>query len=273
MASLPDTRGLSELSIPGSHDSGARFEPYPGLAKTQSLTIADQLTAGIRYFDMRCRNFDDQFLIYHGPIDQNQTFDDVLSTMSSFLDAHPHETLIMSVKEEVASQGATMTFEQVFDGYVASSPDRWYLSPAVPQLGDVRGKIVLLRRFDATATPLGIDASAWADNTTFTLATPDATMRIEDFYNLIDNDSKWNAITALLGEASTGDPSTLYLTYTSGFQTINQLNDITVVSDDINGRLDDWLRDPANRRARAGVIVMDFVNASRAESVSTINGS
>jgi 1-phosphatidylinositol phosphodiesterase len=271
MASIADTRSLSELSIPGTHDSGARFEPYPGIAKTQNLTIADQLAGGIRFFDMRCRNFDDQFLIYHGPIDQNQTFDEVLATMSGFLTAHPGEAVIMSVKEEVMSQGATMTFEQVFDGYVASSPSRWYLEPSVPLLGDVRGQIVLLRRFDATATPLGIDASPWADNATFTIANGAATLRIEDNYDLMDNDSKWSDITALLDEAQNGDPATLFLTYTSGFQTVNGLNDITIVSDDINQRLDRWLADPANRHAHTGVVPMDFVTASRARSVIATN--
>jgi 1-phosphatidylinositol phosphodiesterase len=271
MAALPDERALTELSIPGTHDSGARFEPYPGIAKTQTLTIADQLAAGARYFDIRCRNFDDQFLIYHGPIDQNLTFDEVLATMVSFLAAHPHETVIMSVKEEVMSQGATLTFEQVFDGYVSGSPDRWYLQPSVPLLGDARGKLVLLRRFDATSTPLGIDAAPWADNTTFSIANGDASLRIEDYYDLPDTDTKWTAVTALLGEAGAGDPSTLYLTYTSGFLTINSLNNITAVSDDINARLDAWLADPANRHAHTGVVPMDFLTAARAGAIIATN--
>src|SRR5512143_1380456 len=74
MADLADTRMIAELSIPGTHDSGARFDLTQGLAKTQDLTIAEQLTAGVRYFDVRCRHVGDQFLIYHGGVDQNQTF-------------------------------------------------------------------------------------------------------------------------------------------------------------------------------------------------------
>ena len=69
MAKLPDASSLAALTIPGTHDSSAMHEPAMGIAKTQTLTFAEQLTAGIRYFDVRCRNFDDQFLIYHGSLD------------------------------------------------------------------------------------------------------------------------------------------------------------------------------------------------------------
>ena len=108
------------------------YEPYPGIAQAQHLTIAEQLAAGIRYFDLRCRaatSDDHKFDIYHGAIDQNQTFDDVLATLYAFLDAHPHEAVIASVKEEAAESGATRSpFDQLFARYVAAAPD-----PLVPR--------------------------------------------------------------------------------------------------------------------------------------------
>src|SRR5262249_22917605 len=142
---------LSDLTIPGTHDSGALHEPIANVAKCQTLTIAEQLDAGVRYLDIRLRNFQDQFLVYHGPIDQDLTFEDELATLFEFLDAHPHETVIASVKQENDPYGATLTFEQLFDRYVAQAPQRWYLGATLPMLGDVRGKLVLLRRFDRSA--------------------------------------------------------------------------------------------------------------------------
>ena len=270
MAALADARGVAELSIPGTHDSGALLEPILGVARAQQLAIADQLVAGVRYLDLRCRHYQNAFLIYHGPIDQDQTFDDVLATMAKFLDEHPGETLIVSVKEEAAPQGNTRSFEATFAAYVAQAPDRWYLGDTLPRLGDVRGRLVLLRRFAAIAAPLGIDGSAWADNTTFSLTTA-ASLRIEDDYIVTDNAAKWTAITALLAEARSGDAATLFLDYTSGYQTMSGLPNIPSVAGDINARLDGLLADPDNRRARLGVLVMDFVTAARAAAIIATN--
>jgi 1-phosphatidylinositol phosphodiesterase len=266
MAGIDDARSLTELSIPGTHDSGARFEPLAGLAKTQDLTIAEQLDAGVRYLDVRCRHFEDAFLIYHGAIDQNQTYDEVLATLYAFLDAHPSETIIASVKQEAAPDGNTRTFEATFADYVARDPERWYLDPAIPALGEARGRIVLLRRFDAVA-PLGLAAVAWPDNATFTIANPDP-IRVQDEFEVTANAAKWAAIEALLVEAS-GDSATLFLNYTSGFQTVDGLSNITAVSDEINGELDASLA--ARGTVRTGVLVMDHVTAARVAAVIATN--
>jgi 1-phosphatidylinositol phosphodiesterase len=267
LATVDDAQLLSAISIPGTHDSGAMYEPYPGIAQAQHLTIAEQLAAGIRYFDLRCRDVDDQFDIYHGAIDQNQTLDDVLATMYAFLAAHPHEAVIASVKEEAVASGATIPFDQLFMRYVAAAPDRWALGTHVPALGDVRGKLVLLRRFDTTAAALGIDASPWADNASFSIANGDAMLRIEDNYMVSDNDAKWTEITANL--AAIADPATLSLTYTSGYQTVTGIPDITLVSDDIDARIDTWLA--ANPAAPTGVLVMDFATEARASAIIATN--
>jgi 1-phosphatidylinositol phosphodiesterase len=270
MAAHDDATSLAALSIPGTHDSGARFELAAGLAKTQELTIAQQLDAGVRYLDIRCRHVDDQFLIYHGAVDQNQTYDEVLATLYGFLDAHPTETIIASVKEESVSNSTTRSFDATFDAYLAEHPERWYLDPSIPTLGAARGKIVLLRRFDSATKPLGIDAAPWADNATFTV-TNAAMIRIQDEYIVGMNDAKWTAINALLGEARGAPTTTLFLDYTSGYQMMNGLPNITIVSDDMNARLDAYLADPANASGRLGILVMDFITAPRAAAIISTN--
>ncbi len=271
MAPLDGTRTIAELSIPGSHDSGAMFDLYEGadVAKTQTLTIAEQLTAGVRYFDVRCRHLQDQFLIFHGAVDQNQTFDEVLATMSEFLAAHPGETILASVKEESVPTNNTRSFEETFATYASAAP--WVFAPTLPRLDDVRGKLVLLRRFDAASTPLGIDATAWPDNTVFSIDNADAHLRIEDAYKVTDNDAKWAAITGLLDEAAAGDPATWMLTYTSGYQTMNELPIITVVSDDINARFDARLAQAASAPTHLGTLAMDFVTEDRVAAIIATN--
>jgi len=270
MATVDDGASLSALSIPGTHDSGALYEPFPGLAKCQDLTIADQLAAGVRYFDIRCHHFQDQFLIYHGSIDQNQSFDEVLATMFAFLDKHPTETLIVSIKEEGDAMMPVRSFEATFGSYLDQARDRWYLEPAVPVLGDVRGKLVLLRRFEVAAPPLGIDAapSLWLDNASFAITQPGAALQIEDEYIVTANDAKWTAITKNVNAAATGNPATLFLSYTSGYQTIQGAPNILAVSDDINVRLDGVIASPPGR---LGVLVMDHVTKQRVQTVVATN--
>jgi hypothetical protein len=63
------------------------------------------------------------------------------------------------------------------------------------------------------------------------------------------------------------------LTYTSGYQTIQGLPNITIVSDDINARLNTLLADPAQAHANLGTVVMDFVNRARVEAILATNAS
>lgn len=264
MSHVEDERSLAALRIPGTHDSGALHEPLLGLAKTQDLTIAEQLQMGVRFLDLRARIIDNAFWLYHGSLDQDQPFEDVFGAMYAFLDANPGDTIVASLKEEAPPDGATKSFDAVFADYVAASPEYWDLRDTIPTLGEVRGKIVLVRRFDA-APPVGIDASPWADNATFSIANA-AKLRVQDEYIVADNDAKWAAITALLDEPR--DESTLYLNYTSGYRPTDMgLADILAVSDDINARLDARLAQPI----AAGVLVMDHVTSERVLAVIDAN--
>jgi 1-phosphatidylinositol phosphodiesterase len=271
MASQADTASLDALTIPGTHDTMALYEPAAGTAQAQTIDLADQYAAGIRYVDIRCVDVDDSFGIYHGPEYEKASFDDVIDTTLQFLDDHPTETIVMSVKQEADNNGATQSFEATFDGYVAKQPNRWYTNDFVPTLGDVRGNIVLLRRFDAVMTPLGIDGSAWADNTTFTLTNADSTLTIEDNYVVADPATKWMQITALFDEAKAGDPATMYLTYTSGYELIGVLDNIPDVSTPIDQMLDTYFADPASAHAHLGVVAMDMVTADRVGALAAFN--
>ena len=275
MAQIDDQASLAALSLPGTHDSGALHEPIAGTAKTQDMAIDEQVAAGVRYLDLRCRDVNDAFEIFHGPYDEGQSFDDVLAKLYAYLDQHPTEAIIASVKEESTAENATRPFDATFLGYVQQHPERWYLGDTVPALGAVRGKLVLLRRFAATSPPLGIDASMWADNTTFTLTTAGATLRIEDDYKVSAIATKWQQITALLGEASgaTGaSDATLYLTYTSGY-TSNSIGvpNVPNVATMIDPMLDAYLADPANAHAHLGVIANDFMTEGRATAIYDTN--
>jgi hypothetical protein len=68
LGSLGD-RPLKNLVLPASHDSAMYKTVFPqSLGQTQDLTIYEQLSNGIRYFDLRPLWDDAQLFIHHGPV-------------------------------------------------------------------------------------------------------------------------------------------------------------------------------------------------------------
>jgi len=270
MTVMPDNYSLARLSIPGAHDAGARYEPVSGTAICQTLTISEQLNAGIRFLDIRCRHIDNAFAIHHGSIYQHLNFDDVLTACRNFLNSHPGECIIMSVRDEYDPANNTRSFEQTFDDYTQRYAGLWYLGATIPTLGQARGKIVLIRRFGASGTPKGIAATSWADNTTFTISNPDASLRVQDQYVVPDNNVKWSNITSLLSEANTLNPAVLYLNFTSGYRPlIFSIPSIPSVSNTINPSIVSYFS--SHTRGRYGIIAMDFADAQKAQLIVDTN--
>ncbi|WP_114822207.1 phosphatidylinositol-specific phospholipase C [Chryseobacterium sp. KLBC 52] len=271
MSGLQDNISLSKISIPGTHDSGARVDApvVSGTAKTQDLSIAEQLNAGVRFLDIRCRHIDNAFTIHHGAIYQNLNFDDVLNACYAFLNSHPSETIIMSVKEEYDASNTTRSFEQTFDSYVQKNPSKWDLGANIPTLGAVRGKIKLLRRF-SSGTTKGINASPWADNTTFDINNSGVQLKVQDYYKVTNNDDKWNGIFNLLNEAKNDTNGKLFVNFTSGYKPgIFGIPSIPTVSNNINPRLKTFFQ--SNTHGSFGIMPIDFVNAELSELIVKTN--
>jgi hypothetical protein len=168
----------------------------------------------------------------------------------------------MSVKEEYNATGNTRSFEQTFDSYVAAHPDKWNLGTSLPTLGAARGKITLFRRFGGGAK--GIDASNWPDNTTFT----SGSLRVQDNYNVGSTSTKWNQVNGLLGEASSGNQSTLFVNFSSGVYSIIGIPNITTVSNAINPKLSTFF---TGASGRFGAVLMDFADTTRTAQVFNAN--
>ncbi|PXW10361.1 1-phosphatidylinositol phosphodiesterase [Chryseobacterium sp. CBTAP 102] len=271
MSGLQDNISISKISIPGTHDSGARVDApvISGTAKTQDLSIAEQLNAGVRFLDIRCRHIDNAFTIHHGAIYQNLNFDDVLNACYAFLNSHPSETIIMSVKEEYDASNTTRSFEQTFDSYVQKNPSKWDLGANIPTLGAVRGKIKLLRRFSSGITK-GINASPWADNTTFDINNSSVQLKVQDYYKVTNNDDKWNGISSLLNEAKNDTNGKLFVNFTSGYKPgIFGIPSIPTVSNNINPRLKTFFQ--SNTHGSFGIMPIDFVNAELSQLIVNTN--
>jgi 1-phosphatidylinositol phosphodiesterase len=138
----------------------------------------------------------------------------------------------------------------------------------IPTLAQCRGKIVLLRRFSAPA-PLGLDASPWPDNRTFTVHNA-ATLRIQDHYRVATAEEKWSAVAALLAEAPSAAPDTLYLNFASGYIAgAFDIPSIPSVSTPTNERLQALLRQTSH--ARLGIVITDFSSPRIAQLIVATN--
>ena len=265
MAARSDSASLADLTIPGSHESAALYEPFPGTAKCQTLGLRQQLDVGVRYLDIRVRQVSNAFTLHHGSVYQHANFDDVLGQCVAFLQANPTEAIIMEVSPTHTSADSTETNEETFMRY-ANNPAYggfWWRGTAVPTLGEVRGKIVLVRRFAGNAwRSSGIDVTGWQDNAQFTLRDSRNTpIVVQDHYvvKYSTNDNKWRAVTTLLGQAATSSTKTWYINFTSGYRSFLGIPDITGVSKDIDARLATYFASPPKPGAKYGTIVSDFV--------------
>lgn len=214
MSVLPDSIRLSELSIPGTHDTMSFFGTDH--AKTQSMALNFQLESGIRVLDIRCRHVGDRFAIVHGRVHQNAWFNQVLDTVVAFL-KNRRETVLMRVKWEGKDENNTRTFEETFrleywDKYVANM---WQWTSDNPTLGEMRGKIVILQDFDRENCKTKPEPK-------FGICYVDS-FKIQDEYKLDGNAdlyNKWLKVKKHLEEANNlsapGNRDIKYVNYLSG---------------------------------------------------------
>ena len=174
MSVILDTTRLTEITIPGTHDSCARkfkdedvFGVTSGISKCQSMNITEQLNSGIRFLDIRCEVDPNSYSVktVHGTTDcwngnDYYYLDFVFQDVYNWLAAHPSETVCICIKEDDGDHGVPSFTNAIYEyihGYGQGKyfygegynyRDHWYLGKTVPTLGEVRGKCVLFNRFD-----------------------------------------------------------------------------------------------------------------------------
>ncbi len=164
---------LSEISLPGTHDSGALSidndtEPQTSMAKCQQDYIPTQLNLGVRYLDIRLGTGNDPGVNHGGMYamrkDGNDLhFSDVVEYCRSFVAHNPSETVVMLISN---SGGSDEKITDALASYMQYDLQPFWDEARIPTLGEVRGKIVLLRRFTPSGThasdhTYGIDLHDW----------------------------------------------------------------------------------------------------------------
>ncbi|PCH38410.1 PLC-like phosphodiesterase [Wolfiporia cocos MD-104 SS10] len=195
---MPDSVPLSSLLLPGTHDTMA-FYGWP-ISQCQSLAtpLAVQLQSGIRVIDIRLAVVQSRLIAYHGIYPQRASFQDILSTLHTFLTtpATCRETIVMSIKQEDYEKTSPVLFSELVHQEILRGPggrDMWFLGNRVPRLGEVRGKVVMFSRFGGDGAGwegglegMGMHPTIWPDSrkSGFTWQCKDTLVRTQDWYNI-----------------------------------------------------------------------------------------
>ncbi|KAJ5420543.1 hypothetical protein N7465_003062 [Penicillium sp. CMV-2018d] len=318
MKRYPDETLLVHMNIPGTHDSATWnytqatqdamrgltdlnqvVVPEPEALRCQDSPFIDMLDMGIRAFDLRYA-FDptnSTLIFYHSQalLSQTATVDNVLFGFYQWLDDHPSETIFLSFQYQgstglYASNNAAVQL-QLYN--ILTSPvARHYFMQTKDELGtlgDSRGKITLMRRFDLDKLPdsytaalpgLHFSPSLWTDNG------PDITLEyntakglsayIEDYYqpltptgsNAIENIRwKYNATVEHIRKATSQHPDSLFWTWASSNNIENNPPDWPRImalgngtdytpAGGVNQRLVPFLE--RQKGKRVGIVMFDF---------------
>lgn len=155
MAQIDGDLTLSELAIPGTHDSATKNVQLAFFSKCQAKDIRAQLDAGFRYLDIRLGMDGDRLKLMHGftscktgamPWSGSLYLDNVLDQCYAFLREHPTETLLFAVKQEHGSERVA-DFQELLSSYIDRDRSMWLLTDTMPTLDEARGRLVLLRRY------------------------------------------------------------------------------------------------------------------------------
>lgn len=208
MSCIDGSKTINNINMPGTHDSGTQYvtKGFYNIGQCQSRSIEEQLNIGVRFLDIRLKNDNDLFgknlRLVHGTVDclvtddrrdKHLTFEHVLNEwVYPFLQKHPSETIVMSIKEQ---GGSTRNFNDELLEYIKDDPSMWITDTDVTTLDEARGKIVLMRRYKLKGDdkPIGIDFSNWTSSAC-------ENIKVNDEYNAFVQD-KYEGFDSDLGNA------------------------------------------------------------------------
>jgi hypothetical protein len=113
---------LTEITIPGTHDTGTWKVVAETASKCQDMDLWEQLNHGIRFIDIRLypgeNNGQSDLAVWHGSTPGYVWFSDVVKTCRKFFEDHPTETIIMSIKKEGGTDADYPAFRNALNPFL-----------------------------------------------------------------------------------------------------------------------------------------------------------
>ena len=173
MKDVPDWIQISQINVPGTHDTGAyymRGTILQATATTQKWTFQEQLEHGLRNFDIRLGKYGTdkyEMNLVHGDVitancykekdpgifSERLLLKDIMKTADDFVAQHPSETVILMIRDEAGGDYCNERIMQILNElYHDGGPGNknyphcvgYKLNETVPMLWEVRGKVVIL---------------------------------------------------------------------------------------------------------------------------------
>jgi len=273
MRAVADDTPLGALSIPGTHDSGARIRQEFNFSRCQEWDFKQQLERGIRFFDIRING---NLEINHAGWYQHENLGQVISIFEQFLRKNPSEAVIMSIKQEDSN---SPDFASVVEKVIQQNPQLWHLDSRIPMMHQARGKIILFRRYPGSM--LGIPMADWPDNTTFT----SGQVSVQDRYHLGSLSAeqiseKWQTARELIEQAKHSKDNRLYVNFLSasgGLVTPRQYawgrKLLWIERSGVLQHFTSYLNASTSGSGSYGIIVMDYPSIAIIEKLVTTNFS
>ena len=173
MKGLADSRLVADLSLPGSHDActadGWFYKDLGKIAevsaKTQDLTIKEQLKVGMRVFDLRPERMHDgaNYVLRcsHGIMYTKLLVSDFFQQLKEFLAANPSEFLLLTI--DLSATSDKTAWGKEFTELVNSAEFRSMFADFKPRLtvGEMRGHVLMLSCQKYAEQPVGGYCNGW----------------------------------------------------------------------------------------------------------------
>ncbi|MBN3534579.1 phosphatidylinositol-specific phospholipase C domain-containing protein [Mycoplasma procyoni] len=270
MSSLNDNKLISDISIPGTHDSGmfsGRGWTYffgQLWAKTQSKSWEYQLKQGIRFFDVR---IEENLNIIHGSAKSLTSLPEMLKEFERFLKQHPHEFILIRLKSENYGGGRNENYRRKVEEALKKHYDMLYKtadnrSGGWPKVKDVRGKLIVFNDLhsdisqDTTYGPLYYRNQ---NNYTFW---------IQDRFQNVSQAEKLGSIKNHFKDSNNTDLSgIMFINFTSYTQGIYSVWD---VASGINEPVTKHIRENKDLK-KLGIVVSDFPGDALVQEIINTN--
>ena len=257
MSYIHDDTKISDISIPGTHDSGATHSIFDVSGKCQDLSVKQQLRVGVRFFDLRLQLVNDEFKIVHSFVKQNLSFKKVLKDLSKFIKEYNSEFIIISLKKEESDVNSTLDFKEKLTSDLNEYKDIISFDNVLPEyINDARGKIYIMDRY---GLDYGLPLSYWSDDTSFEVNN----YYVQDNYCIDDINEKKEDIIKAIEYKKTSD--NIVINFTSCY--LENEFPPTYAGSSAN-KINPWFYDYINEsNMKLGIVVMDFMTIDLAKAI------